>query len=73
MLEVKVWKDYSANMDEACRYVPEKDAPILAAIMLPDIDLFITKDEKHFTKNPKFQNTPWQDKIKHIEDYLTAS
>lgn len=73
VLEVKVWEEYSDNIDEACRYVPEKDAPILAAIMLPDIDLFITKDEKHFTKNQKLRNTPWQAKIKHIDDYLAES
>ncbi|MCS6903225.1 MAG: PIN domain-containing protein [Candidatus Bipolaricaulota bacterium] len=73
VLEVKVWEHYSENINEASQYVPEKDTPILAAIMLPDIDLFITKDEKHFTKNQKLRNTPWQAKIKHINEYLAES
>jgi predicted nucleic acid-binding protein len=70
VLEIKTLEDYIDNLDEASRYVPDKDAPILAAVMLPDINLFITKDEKHFIKNQKLQNTPWQKKIKHLSDYL---
>jgi hypothetical protein len=53
VLEIKTLEDYIDNLDEASRYVPDKDAPILSAVMLPDIDLFITKDEKTLHQEPE--------------------
>jgi len=37
-LEVKTYEDYASNLPEAEKLIREKDAPILAAVMLEDID-----------------------------------
>jgi hypothetical protein len=35
---VKTYEDYASNLPEAEKLIREKDAPILAAVMLEDID-----------------------------------
>lgn len=69
-LEVKQWEEYAPYLEEALALIPEKDAPILAAVMLPDVDLFVTNDEKHFLKNQKLRGTPWAAKIRSPIDFL---
>lgn len=70
-LEVRHWDEYASNLDEARSYVPEKDAPILAAAMLPDMDLFLTYDKKHFLENTKLSGTAWMAKIRNPQEFLS--
>ncbi len=62
--EIKQWDEYVHHLDEAFRLIIEEDAPVLAAAMLPDIDLLITDDKDDFLKNKRLQGTPWRGKIK---------
>ena len=70
VLEIKTWAEYAPHLDEALKLVPEKDAPVLAAAMLPDIDLLLTNDKKHFLENQKLQETAWREKIKTAREFL---
>lgn len=69
-LEVKEWDEYAPHLEEALVLTTEKDAPILAAVMLPDVDLFVTNDERHFLKNKKLLGTQWAAKIRSPIDFL---
>jgi len=64
-VEVKTVEEYGPYWEEARGLIREKDAPILAALMLPDIDYFVTRDKRDFLeKNKKLQETEWREKIK---------
>lgn len=69
-VEVKFWEQYTACFEEARKLINEKDAPILAAMMLEDIDYLITRDKKAFLENKKLKNTPWEQKIYSPQDFL---
>jgi len=56
-LMVLTWDEYRHNIIEALGLVPEKDAPILACVMLEKMALFLTNDTKDFLKNKKLQQT----------------
>ncbi|MBS1263815.1 MAG: hypothetical protein MAG715_01006 [Methanonatronarchaeales archaeon] len=36
--------EYSGNIDEARSIISDKDSPVLACAMLPEVDLLITSD-----------------------------
>ena len=62
---MKTVEEYGPYWEEARGLIREKDAPILAALMLPDIDYFVTRDKRDFLeKNKKLQETEWREKIK---------
>ncbi len=63
VLEVKLWDEYASHLEEAFKWVPEKDAPVLATLMLPDIDYLVVRDEKDFLNNPKLEGTPWREQM----------
>ena len=44
--EVKVKNDYIQYISEAQKYISDKDSPILACGMLPDIDYLLTSDKE---------------------------
>ena len=69
-IEVKTWEEYSPHLPKAMELTNEKDAPILAAAMLEDVDYLITRDKKAFLKNKKLRITPWQHKIYSPRDFL---
>ncbi|MFQ5853221.1 MAG: putative toxin-antitoxin system toxin component, PIN family [Candidatus Binatia bacterium] len=69
-IEVKTYQDYSSHLIEAQTLIREKDAPILATVMLPDIDYLVTRDKKDFLGNRKLQKTPWMEKIKSPQELL---
>lgn len=69
-VEVKSWEEYAPHLEEASKLTNEKDAPILAATMLEDIDYLITRDKKAFLENKKLWATPWQQKIYSPQDFL---
>ncbi|MFQ5793702.1 MAG: putative toxin-antitoxin system toxin component, PIN family [Candidatus Bipolaricaulia bacterium] len=69
-IEVKIYEAYAPYLNEARVLIVEKDAPILAAAMLPDIDYLITRDKRDFLENPKLQGTPWIKKIKSPQELL---
>ncbi len=68
--EIKPWQEYAPHLEEALHLIIAKDAPVLAAAMLPDIDLLITLDTRHFLNNPRLQNTTWKEKIKRPKEFL---
>lgn len=69
-IEVKTSEAYASHLEAATALIAEKDAPILAALMLPDIDYLITRDKADFLENEKLQKTPWIDKIKSPQEFL---
>jgi len=69
-IEVKIWEEYAPNLEKARQLTNEKDAPILAATMLEDINYLITRDKKAFLENEKLKTTPWQHKIYSPQDFL---
>lgn len=69
--EVKEWHEYVQNLDRAFLLVHQKDAPVLATVMLSDIDFFLTLDRKHFLSNKRLKETGWMEKIKKPEDFLS--
>jgi predicted nucleic acid-binding protein len=42
-IEVKTYEGYALHLEEAEKLIREKDAPILAATMLPDVDYLVTR------------------------------
>ena len=44
--EVKRKNDYIQNLHKAQEYISDKDSPILACGMLPDIDYLLTSDKE---------------------------
>lgn len=71
-VEVKTFEDYNPYLEEARGLIREKDAPILAALMLPDIDYLVTRDKRDFLeKNKKLQETEWREKIKNPQEIVT--
>ncbi len=56
-VDVKRKDNYSHLLDEARKTINKKDAPILAAAMLPDIDALITGDKAFHTKDAKQKAT----------------
>jgi predicted nucleic acid-binding protein len=71
--EVKEWHEYAQNLAEASLLIHQKDAPVLATAMLPDIDFLLTLDRKHFLNNKRLKSTNWMEKIKKPEDFLSMS
>jgi len=69
-IEVKRWEEYSPYLEEAKKLTNEKDAPVLAAAMLDDIDYLITRDKKAFLENKKLKNSPLGDKIYSPQGFL---
>jgi predicted nucleic acid-binding protein len=69
-IEVKTLEDYQSNLKAAQALIVEKDAPILATLMLEDIDYLLTRDKKDFLRNLKLQKTPWIKKIKSPQELL---
>lgn len=71
-IEVKTFTDYAEHLTEARGLIREKDAPILAAVMLPDIDYLVTRDKRDFLeKNQALRKTPWIEKIKSPAEILS--
>jgi len=70
ILEVKYREEYLPNLEEALTLIVKKDAPVLAAAMLPDIDMLVCKDTQHFLSNKNIQKSQWQTKIKSVEEFL---
>ena len=73
VLEIKELGEYAPNLEAAARLVPIKDAPILATLMLPDMDLFITEDTTHFLHSKLLRGTPWRAKIRSLKEFLSRS
>jgi predicted nucleic acid-binding protein len=69
-LEVKTYEDYAPHLEEAEQLIREKDAPILAATMLSDIDHLLTRDKQDFLENERLRETPWMAKIKDPQELL---
>lgn len=69
-LEVKTYEEYSSHLAEAEKLIREKDAPILAAVMLEDIDYLVTRDKRDFLENERLRETPWIAKIKDPRELL---
>ena len=46
--QIKKKEEYIQNIFEAKKMISDKDAPILACGMLPDIDYLITSDKEFF-------------------------
>jgi predicted nucleic acid-binding protein len=67
---VKTYDDYSAFLAEAQTLIAAKDAPILAATMLPDVDYLVARDKRDFLNNLKLRATPWIQKIKSPQELL---
>ncbi len=68
--EVMTYESYAAFLPEAQGLIAEKDAPILAALMLPGIDYLVTRDKRDFLTNRKLRATPWIQKIKSPQELL---
>jgi hypothetical protein len=68
---VKTYNDYTLHLPEALKLIREKDVPILAATMLPDINYLVTRDKRDFLKNQKLRETAWIDKIKNPQELLS--
>jgi predicted nucleic acid-binding protein len=70
LLEVKRYEDYAPHLEDASALIAAKDAPILAATMLPEIDYLVTRDKQDFLQNPRLRATPWLEKIKSPQELL---
>ncbi len=70
-LEVKRFEDYAQHLPEAEQLIQAKDAPILAAAMLSDIDILLTRDKQDFLENARLQQTRWMAKIKSPQELLS--
>jgi len=69
-VEVKRWDEYSYHIEEARKLTNEKDAPLLAAAMLDDVDFLITRDKKAFLENEKLRGTPLGRKVHSPQSFL---
>ena len=69
-IEIKTREAYAPYLGAAIALIAEKDAPILAALMLSDIDYLITRDKVDFLENAKLKETPWITKIKSPQEFL---
>lgn len=70
-IEVKTFDDYAPYLQEAGRLIREKDAPILAASMLPDIDYLVSRDKRDFLeRNKALQESPWISKVKSPREII---
>lgn len=69
-IEVKTYAAYAPYLAEAQQLIRDKDAPILAALMLPDITYLLTRDKRDFLHNERLQKTPWVAKIKDPNELL---
>lgn len=63
VLEVKHWDEYAPHLEAAFELIAEKDAPILATLMLPDIDYLVVRDQKDFLGNQKLKEASWRKKM----------
>jgi predicted nucleic acid-binding protein len=70
-LEVKTYEEYFPHLEKAEKLIREKDAPILAAVMLEDIDYLVTRDKRDFLENESLRETPWMAKIKDPQEMLS--
>lgn len=70
-LEVKTYETYAPYLAEAHKLIRDKDAPILAALMLPDITYLLTRDKRDFLHNERLQQTPWLSKIKDPQELIS--
>jgi len=69
-VEVKTYADYADLIDEVEPLIRAKDAPILAATLLPDVEYLVTRDKQDFLQNEAIQAKPWRDKIKDPHELL---
>ncbi len=69
-IEIKTYTAYAPYLEKATELIVKKDAPILAAVMLPDIDYLLTRDKRDFLKNPKLHESPLIGKIKNPQELL---
>jgi putative PIN family toxin of toxin-antitoxin system len=71
-IEVKTYDSYAAYLPEAQQLIRDKDAPILAALMLEDITYLVTRDKRDFLENERLRKTPWIHKIKSPQELLSV-
>ena len=70
LVEVKNLKEYARNIPVAKTLIREKDAPILATVMLDDIDYLVTRDKGDFLENEAVRESEWGGKILDIQGML---